>query len=339
MTTGPSRMWACWALLAMLSYATNNFLLGAVGKEAERAGGNIGDANITAIVVVWFMAGLCGCAGCAGLYYKETPPQLGGAQNIGVVILIGFLIAGATLALTLALASDPDSAGPITAMLPLNSLVVCALAWTLLGEKLGTQHVVGVCIAIAGPICMALADTSGGALRALALGCATAVVFGTSNLLRKWLAMRRRVDNNSMLVGILCTVGVISILATLVLCIAGRGLRGMDPPRLWLFAALSGVLWAAGTLFFQFGLMGLAGPCSAIANTNSVGVLLLDLIFFEPSVKALKVVGMALCVAGCVTLSLAPPPARARDVPLTASGAEAVSDSQVSAVAPAEPKV
>ena len=60
-------------------------------------------------------------------------------------------------------------------------------------------------------------------------------------------------------------------------------------------------------VFFQLALVGgQAGPAAAIVNTNSVGVLALDLVFFHPPLPPLKLFGMALCIFGITVLSLAP---------------------------------
>merc|ERR1712187_25641 len=94
----------------------------------------------------------------------------------------------------------------------------------------------------------------------------------------------------------------------------GRGLRGLSSPKLTIFAIASGALWVIGSGFFQLALKGLAGPASAIANTNSVGVLLLSLVFFHPSLNALKLIGMLLCIVGVTILSVKPRP-KVNDAP------------------------
>jgi len=297
--------WAVWALGAMASYATNNFLLGAIAETAT----DKADANVSAIFIVWLVAGLCGALALAWYVFQEKsmPPLDGSRKTVAVLVLVGVLIAGAMLSLALALATDPASAGPITAMLPLNSLIVGSLSWTILGQRLGMQQLLGMCIAIAGPVCMALADMSGNALLGLMFGAFTACVFGFSNFLRRWVASRGA-GSQSILIYLLVIMGVCAALCIASCYLASRGLRGLDTFWLVVFAVLSGLLWTSGTLCFQYALMGLAGPASAIANTNSVGVLFLDLVFFSPELQPLKLVGMALCVFGCAVLSLAKPP-------------------------------
>mmetsp|Transcript_61300 Transcript_61300/g.145964 ORF Transcript_61300/g.145964 Transcript_61300/m.145964 type:complete len:347 (-) Transcript_61300:76-1116(-) len=304
--TPVSSLWPLWAILAMLSFSANNFLLGAVGKETGRRSLEA----ISAIITLWIVAGLCGAGAWIFFSFVGSRPKFGGWQNFLLVVLVGLLIASSTLILSLAFTRDPDSTGPIAAMLPLNGLMVCALAWQVLGETLGTQHVIGICIAVAGPICMALADTSDAALEGLLLGGCSAVIFSTSNFMRKWLGVRRGVNSISVLVGLMVTLGVVAAVVSAVLVLSGEGAPNLNPPRLWGFAALSGLFWVVGSVFFQAGLMGFAGPSTAIANTNSVGVLILQLVFFQPQVRPMKVLGMGLCITGCMVLSLAPPPPR-----------------------------
>lgn len=301
-------MWVVWALAAMLSFASNNFLLSAVAQEASEPSA----ANVSGIIVVWIVAGVAGLSALLVGGASQILREAGGAHNVRILLATGVMNTAAMLCLTLALASDPDSAGPITAMLPLNSVLVCALAWTILGEKLGMQDLLGIGVAVAGPVCMAIADTSGAALRGLLFGVSTAACFGGSNFLRK-LAKSNGATNRSIVVLLYLTIGAAAVVALLVCFISGRGLRGFDQPRLLFFAAASGMLWVLGGIFFQQALMGLAGPASAVTNTNSVGVLALSCIFFKPEIKALKIVGMALCIIGVTLLSLKKRPPAARD--------------------------
>merc|ERR1712190_244066 len=128
------------------------------------------------------------------------------------------------------------------------------------------------------------------------------------------LACARGAQNLSVVVVLLLMIGVSSIIAIGVSVFTGRGLRGLSSPKLATFAIASGVLWVIGSGFFQLALKGLAGPASAIANTNSVGVLLLSLVFFHPSLNALKLIGMLLCIVGVPILSVKPRP-KVNDVP------------------------
>eukprot|EP00971_Amphidinium_carterae_P182712 3625697-Amphidinium_carterae.1 len=54
----------------------------------------------------------------------RPPAIFEGFQNLSMVVLVGILIASSTLILALAFTRDPDSTGPIAAMLPLNGLMV-----------------------------------------------------------------------------------------------------------------------------------------------------------------------------------------------------------------------
>eukprot|EP01065_Artemidia_motanka_P022331 TRINITY_DN2652_c4_g1_i1.p1 TRINITY_DN2652_c4_g1~~TRINITY_DN2652_c4_g1_i1.p1 ORF type:complete len:379 (+),score=114.52 TRINITY_DN2652_c4_g1_i1:86-1138(+) len=304
--------WVLWSLLTLCCYSGNNFLLDAVAEEADDAA----NANVSAIFLVWAAAGVCGYSallvqfatgGRAGVL-----PCLGGRCNGALAVGAGVLCGCGTLTLSLGLAIDPDSAGPITAVLPLNSLIVCLLAWTLLGERLSPQHVAGVLIAVVGPVLMAVADTSSSALGGLGFGCAAALCFGFSNYLRKW-ARAGGAGAGSVVVLVFCAIGAMSVVAVGGCYAIGRGLKGLEDGKLVLFAVGSGALWSVGSLFFQWALAGLAGPASAIANVNSVLVLVLQIIFFSPSLQALKLVGMGVCLLGITVLSLAPRPAQRRE--------------------------
>jgi len=163
----------------------------------------------------------------------------------------------------------------------------------------------GMGIAVAGPVCMALADTSGSALQGLAWGGLTAACFGTSNFVRKLLA-KNGATKTSIVVVIFVTVGSIGIISLCGSVLGGRGLKGLTPFKLVVFASMSGVLWVVGGICFQQALKGKAGPASAVTNTNSVGVLVLQIVFYRISPVPLKILGMVLCIGGVTLLSLKP---------------------------------
>eukprot|EP00929_Paragymnodinium_shiwhaense_P021136 TRINITY_DN13863_c0_g1_i1.p1 TRINITY_DN13863_c0_g1~~TRINITY_DN13863_c0_g1_i1.p1 ORF type:complete len:341 (-),score=55.77 TRINITY_DN13863_c0_g1_i1:368-1390(-) len=329
-TPPADRMWLVWALCAMSSFATNNFLLSAVGEEATAKF----DANVSAIFVVWAVAGVYGVYSLLSAGPKTIIEGMNGTGNVLLMLAVGFVNGAAMLCLTLALATDPDSAGPITAMLPLNSVLVSALAWLILKETLGPLDILGIGIACAGPICMAVADMSGNALRGLMYGFMTACCFGGSNFLRKLVA-GRGASSRSIVTCLFLVIGCFSLVSILGCCLAGRGLAGLTTPTLVSFAAVSGALWVLGGIFFQQALTGKAGPASAITNTNSVGVLALQLIFYQPSLKPLKIIGMALCIAGVSILSLKP---KAKSSPQAASSARQFDGLNVSLQAPDAPE-
>merc|ERR1712032_1519771 len=176
----------------------------------------------------------------------------------------------------------------------------------------------GITIAVAGPVCMAAADMSGNALRGLAFGVATAAFFACSNFLRK-LAVARQAQPMAVVVFLFLVIGGCSLVAIGTCFAMSRGLRGLEEPRLAVYATASGALWVIGSGFFQLALKGLAGPASAIANTNSVGVLLLQIIFFHPDLKVLKLMGMFLCIIGVTLLVVKPKPKVVASQPQTIS--------------------
>lgn len=292
-------------------------------------------ANISGIIVLWLTVGIIGVVLTSVSGPKSIVSGMKGTHNVMGAIAVGLVNCGAMFALALALASDPSNAGPITAVLPLNALLVAFLAKTFLGERLGSQEMAGMGIAVAGPVCMALADTSGGALKGVALGVLTASCFGTSNFVRKLLA-KNGSASVSIVVIIFVTVGSCGILALCGSFLAGRGLKGLTTFKLVAFACCSGALWVVGGFCFQYALMGKAGPASAVTNTNSVGVLLLQMVFYGVNPKPVKLLGMALCIAGVTLLSLkpkAPPPQSAREVltsdPMSVSMTEGLNAQQM----------
>lgn len=299
--------WLAFALTTLCCYGVNNFLLSAIAELAD----DPSNANVSGIFVVWAAAGVCGIVALAyqAMFRGGALACINGARNGVIASSSGFLSGCGTFALSIALATDPDSAGPITAVLPLNSLLVAALAFVVIGERLTKLHVLGVCIAVCGPVMMAVADTSSSALSGLGYGGLTACCFGMSNFLRKFTRAYKAGDF-SVVVLIFLTLGVMSCIGIGVSFAVWGKMRGLDTFRLFAYAAASGLLWVAGSVFFQLALAGLAGPASAIANVNSVVVLVLNIIFFSPSLSALKIAGMGVCLLGITVLSLAPKPSQ-----------------------------
>eukprot|EP00971_Amphidinium_carterae_P182713 3625697-Amphidinium_carterae.2 len=90
---------------------------------------------------------------------------------------------------------------------------------------------------------MALADTSDAALEGLMLGGISAIIFSTSNFIRKWLGVcptklvaqslvevvvvledvRRGVSSSSILLGFMLTLGVVAVVASTALVAVGEG--------------------------------------------------------------------------------------------------------------------
>merc|ERR1712232_279346 len=87
-----------------------------------------------------------------------------------------------------------------------------------------------------------------------------------------------------------------------------RGLRGLESMKLASYAVGSGLFYFVGTLFLLLALAGFAGPASAIANTSSIGVLVLDAIVYSPPIKPLKILGTVIAIVGVSLLALAPQP-------------------------------
>lgn len=302
---GLGRFWALWAMLALVCFSVNIFLLSAIGKQSD----DPAIANISAIVVVWCAAGGLGliavlvrriCRGGDSFF-----PSLTGRLAAHIAIA-GSVQTGGMFFLAEAVAALPGGAAPITAMLPLNCLVVSIFAFKVMGEKLRRFHVMGIGVALAGPVVMAVSDFSESFLKGLVFGALTAVLFGASNFHRKY-TMFRGGETFDILGLFLMTVGAWSLLVMSIFFLTGRGLPGIsNSPSSLSLSITSGVLWATGTGFLQLALQGLGGPASAIANMNSVGVLILERVCFGSQLSAVKGLGMFCCLAGVAVLAMVP---------------------------------
>lgn len=264
-------------------------------------------ANFSALLIVWSAVGACGLLG-TGVQAATVRPLEGmrDKKNVLISVVAGLLNACGMFCLTQALAADPDSAGPITALLPLGAVLVCFMAWSLLGERLVLQQILGVLICVCGPICMALANGTKAEVSGMVRGLYAAVALGLFAFAKK--TARNRGASPASVVLIICLVcGCCGSLGLLYCGFSGRGLAGLSATA-ELYAIASGVCWGLGTAFFQLALAGFVGPATAILNTNSVGVLVLTVLFFHVVPPPAKLVGMGLCVVGVIVLALAAAP-------------------------------
>eukprot|EP00757_Euglenozoa_sp_SAG-D1_P019257 gene19257-6528_t len=89
---------------------------------------------------------------------------------------------------------------------------------------------------------------------------------------------------------------------------SGRGVKDLTGETFG-YSMAAGVTQFFGIVFLNQALTrGPAGPVSCIQGSNSVLILVLDFIFFSPSVSAQKFIGMGLVLAGVIAMCLAPKP-------------------------------
>lgn len=292
-----------WAALASFCWALNSFQLGVIASEVT----NAGDANLSAGFIIWACCGGCGLV--LLLYQASTIGVLQGVkgrQNIARSYGAGLCSSAGMLVLPLALASDPESAGFIASVMPLSGLFVSVIAWVLLGETLTVRQMLGVAIAVSGPIVMALADKSVASLTGIAGGAMAALLLGTSNFLRRSAMMHGCKDPVDVQMLVWLAFATAAVASFIVVFTSGRGLRGLDSTRHLLLAVGAGLAQAFGSWSFQLALKGQVGPATAIGNTMGVGVLILQIFFMHPQLPAFKIVGMCLCIVGASILALSP---------------------------------
>lgn len=292
-----------WALLASFCWALGSFQLSVVASEVSSPG----DANLSATFILWASCGLCGVL--LALYQKMTTgilTEINGRLNVAKSFGAGIFSSAGMLVLSLALASDPEAAGFTSSVMPLNGLFVCIVAWIFLSEKLTAKQMLGVAIAVSGPVVMSLADKSAASLIGVAGGACAALLLGMSNFMRRSVMLNGCKSPYDVQMLVWCAFAAASIVAFAVVMASGRGLRGLDSARHYGFALGAGFCQAGGSWSFQLALSGQVGPATAIGNTMGAGVLLLQIIFTHPPTPALKLLGMVLCFSGACILALAP---------------------------------
>eukprot|EP00929_Paragymnodinium_shiwhaense_P021407 TRINITY_DN13969_c0_g2_i1.p1 TRINITY_DN13969_c0_g2~~TRINITY_DN13969_c0_g2_i1.p1 ORF type:complete len:346 (-),score=32.68 TRINITY_DN13969_c0_g2_i1:169-1206(-) len=297
------RQWLLWSLCAMISWATNRFLLIAIGEYLREDSESAFDATVSAVPIVWMVAGVKAAHSLVMAGHKELWREIKGIRNALCIVAACLIEAAVMIVAAIVIGSDPDSSGPIAAMLPFDALVVSALAYFILKETLGLQQIIGTSIACLGAACMGTADThkSRSLWRDFGLGFLVCFAYSGSYFLRKEVA-ERGAALHSIMTFYLGSMGCLGVLCFCGYTLSGRGLTGFGSGTLFSFAVVSGALWVLGEIFFQHALLGKAGPALAIANTNSVLFWLLQLLFFHPSTSFAKMAGCSLCILGIVTL-------------------------------------
>jgi uncharacterized membrane protein len=145
--------WVAYALTTFVMFGITNFIL----KYASVKG--VPSLEGTAILLLG--AGLVGIAATlymvtAGMFDSRMNPRMAGLEPKYFTLMA---IAGVTLALgmySLKIAVAAGKAGPATAIALSNALLVAALSWAILGEKLSTSELVGMALYTAAIIVFAL---------------------------------------------------------------------------------------------------------------------------------------------------------------------------------------
>lgn len=306
-------LWLGCSFATMLAWGLNNFIYGIL---AERGGPG---ANLSGMFLMWFTMGLLGLISAARLACGGKSLTNAARSWPGLLsFLAGAGYASGSLAMSLGIASDPASKGPISAMLALTSLLVVGLAFCLFGERVGLGQATGILGAVGGVVMMVFANSGRAALTGLGLGGLCACLFAPSTMAMKRASISLEPQMVSALMNMAFLLfGIFALAASFSI---GRGLQGLDGPTAWwlvLLAAVCGLLrWLGVVAMSQaFRNKGPSGSVVTIVNANSLLVFLLDLVFFQPDLSPLKLAGAVLVVVAIslVTLCQPPPPQPAKE--------------------------
>jgi drug/metabolite transporter (DMT)-like permease len=311
-----SRTWLIFAVSLFLSLSVVNFLASVIGRDAALpSAAALG--NFQAQMLTVGAVGVVGSITTLLLCPKRASKT---AKRITVMQLInGMLIASANLAIVYGLGKYPKYAPFITAVLPMNAVLVAAACWLLLHQPLTRLQSFGVLLSFFGLVGMAAADGNTEGLPGLAFGALGALGLGFGNF-----GLKPTATNRLDKVWGACALAVgLGIGGLVVLCIlAGQGhnpFYGLydivaedgsseASRKLVVLAAVSGLLQILVTISVKLAVaLGPAAPATAIGNANAVGVLLLDVIVYHSTASMVKVVGLLLVVLGVVVMAFAAP--------------------------------
>jgi drug/metabolite transporter (DMT)-like permease len=285
-----------------LCYGITNSLLGAIYEWSDRSP----DSAVSAPFILWATMGVAGLGAAAGFKlsgrgFKGLPSR----RFVWVAAAAGVTLSLAMLTLKLGLASDPEAKGPIVAVSSTNALVVALGAWLILHERLSNRQLLGMFVIICGIGMVALGYGAGSSPRGLLYGLATMVLFGTTNLLLKYAGFYGS-DSMTTTAILWISAGICGVVALGYSLLRWGRLPGMERPSLFLWAIVAGITLALGMLFIKLAVTrGPGGPAAAISGSNSVLVVVFELVVFAHVPPVWKLVGMGVAIAGILILSLA----------------------------------
>lgn len=305
--------WVGFALTGQVLFALSNFLIACVGIESlEKA-----HAGYSSAAVRCLAAGLAGVLGASVMMLRGHRASLQApARASCVAAAAGIFIGAGEYTFSYVLATSPQNAPFINAILPLNAVVVGLLSFAALGERMTWSQIIGLFIAISGLSMMGLANAASGGLDGLGFGLLTTALFGcmffSMKIAGAWgagpFAVIVRVW---ILYGFVGLCGLLVTCAELGECLPGLGVLQSDwttgpQNRLYLFAATAGVSNVLAIASTKLALkMGPGGPVTAIVGSSSVLVFLLECAFFpKPHYKVMEIVGLSTAIAGVVLLSV-----------------------------------
>jgi drug/metabolite transporter (DMT)-like permease len=272
------------------------------------------------------MVGFVGLLGSIAVLLSCPKRATNSARRFTVMQLInGLLLAGANLALCYGLGKYPEYAPYITAVLPMNAVLVAVACWFFLDQPLTRVQSSGVLLCFFGLVCMAAADENTDGFPGLAFGALAALMYALGNF-----GLKVTATNGLDKVWGACVLSVgMGGGGILLLCmLAGQGYNpfyGLDAivadggsfvasSKLFVLAAVSGLMQLLVTIFLNLAVaLGPAAPACAIGNANAVGVLVLEVIVYHSAVSIVKVTGLILVVLGVVVMAFAAPVAISQD--------------------------
>ena len=295
-------LWVGFALGSFLCYGITNSLLGAIYEWSDRNP----DTPVSAPFILWATMGAAGVGAAAhfkmtGRGFKGLPSQ----RFAWIAAAAGVTLSLAMLTLKLGLASDPEAKGPIVAISSSNALIVAFGAWLMLHERLTRTQLLGMFVIICGIALIVLGYGGGSSISGLLYGLATMVLFGITNFLLKY-AGHHGSDSLTTVAILWLSAGFCGIVALAYTLLSHGRLPGMERPSLILWAVVAGATLALGMLFIKLAVTrGPGGPATAISGSNSILVVVFELLVFAHVPPVPKLVGMGVAIAGIIIVSIA----------------------------------
>eukprot|EP01029_Cantina_marsupialis_P029316 TRINITY_DN780096_c0_g1_i1.p1 TRINITY_DN780096_c0_g1~~TRINITY_DN780096_c0_g1_i1.p1 ORF type:complete len:349 (+),score=95.09 TRINITY_DN780096_c0_g1_i1:107-1153(+) len=315
-----------YSLLTLVGFGVADWLLGVTTEVASKGDSPIGKDRIALsnAALQLFSSGLAAIMvllvrrktnGDWFAKMKASSVWIAGAFG-GVFFAVGMLW------LVIALGQDPDSKGPISAILACNGAIIALIFYILFREKLKKSEVGGMMLAFGGLMLITFGNgIEADSIKGPIMGIVALLLFVGKNFVLKFLGKRKC---DSLIVNSLLFVPSM-FLGIGVVCFqyAKSGsdgiLEGLDGHHglLYAYPLIAGVsLWFGSFMMTKAFKNGPAGPIGALGNSMALLVLSLDVIIMGDYPSYAKIGGMLVMIVGVTVLSLARSGEKPKDIDL-----------------------
>eukprot|EP01029_Cantina_marsupialis_P024566 TRINITY_DN634_c0_g4_i2.p1 TRINITY_DN634_c0_g4~~TRINITY_DN634_c0_g4_i2.p1 ORF type:complete len:342 (-),score=90.22 TRINITY_DN634_c0_g4_i2:1138-2163(-) len=231
------------------------------------------------------------------------------SSSVGVAGLMGgvFLYL-AMFTFIIAVGQDPDSKGPVSAILSFNGCLIALITFLIYREKLNFKEMGGMFLAFVGLMLITFGNgVKAGSIKGPVLGMIALCFFVGKNVALKILGKR---ECDALIVNALMFIPALFFGAGIVAVQYWQHgtegiLEGLHGILYFYPLCASACLWLGQLAMVEAFKHGPAGPIGAVCNSHSLLVLTLDVLILGDYPVVGKVIGMFVVIVGVAVLSMA----------------------------------